>query len=59
MNRSYVIFLKRSQLAWLCLLGDNESAKFQSACSRFKRLFAMPEEEKLVNCENYSLTPAP
>ena len=31
--------------------GDNESTKFQAACSRFKRLFAMPEEEKLVNCK--------
>jgi len=33
------------------LSGDNESAKFQAACSRFKRLFSMPEEEKLVNCK--------
>ena len=35
----------------MCFPGDTESAKFQAACSRFKRLFAMPEEEKLVNCK--------
>eukprot|EP00794_Sanderia_malayensis_P016811 gene16811-18507_t len=28
---------------------DTESSRFHAACARFKRLFAMPEEEKLVN----------
>ena len=32
-------------------LGDSESVKFQSASTRFRKLFAMPEEEKLVNCK--------
>ena len=36
--------------------GDSESAKFQAACSRFKRLFAVPEEEKLVNCKLNSVS---
>ena len=35
------------------LLGDTESEKFQSAVARFKRLFGMPNEEKLVNCKKF------
>ena len=34
-----------------CLFSaDNDGEKFISATARFKRLFGMPDEEKLVNC---------
>ena len=30
---------------------ENDGEKFISATARFKRLFGMPDEEKLVNCK--------
>jgi hypothetical protein len=35
------------------ILATPESAKFQSAFARFKRLFHLPKEEKLVNCKSF------
>lgn len=32
-------------------LAESDGEKFVSATARFKRLFGMPEEEKLVNCK--------
>ena len=50
-NFASILTITEATINVTCFVGDNESAKFQSACSRFKRLFAMPEEEKLVNCK--------
>ena len=35
----------------LSFLADTDSEKFQLATARFKRLFGMPDAEKLVNCK--------
>ena len=45
----YVIYT--SEIICVCLLVDEDSRDFKAACDKWRRLFTLPEDEKLVNCK--------